>query len=156
MLIFNKYFNSYHFLFNNLLLYKFFSKFIYSKFLIVNKIYRYRRKHLLIVDNYFEFILVKLKKKYKKLGFSSKLKKAFFFKADFFIYRHSKLKIYNFNSSIFKSYIKKNIYLNLKLLKNSLNKIQSLFIFRSIRGGFIGFTNKITGFLPLKFFILNL
>ena len=81
-------------------------------------------------------------------------KTGFFLKADLFIYRHSKLKLYNFKSIRFKSYLKKNIYLDIKYIKNSLNNLGILFIFRSVRGGFLGFSNKIVGFLTLKHFIL--
>jgi len=41
------------------------------------------------------------------------------------------------------------------MLKNSLGKKQLFFIFKSIRGGFIGFSNKLCGFLPLNFFNIN-
>lgn len=152
----NKFFDSFHYIFNNFLLHKFFSRIVYPKFLIL-KIFpqTQRKKHLFLVENYYESFVVYLKKKYKKLGFTSKFKPAFFYKAEVFIFKHSNLKYYNFVGLTLKTYIKKNIYLHLNLLKNSINKIQILFIYKSIRGGFLGFSNKISGFLPLKFFTIG-
>ena len=149
----NKLYISSHYLyFNNLMFPKNFSKHLYQKFLIYNKFKNMRKKKIFIFDNYFEFFFFRLKKKYiKKLSYYSKFKSAFFFKAELFIYKHSKLKIYNFMNIKFKRYIKKNIYFNLKFLKNSLFKHGLLFIHKAVRGGFIGFFNNFCGFIPLKF-----
>lgn len=146
------YFSNYD-IFNNLVINKFFSKFIYTKFLIKKKCTRKRKIYYLSLDNFFDNFFFCLRKKYKKLNVNFRLKTGFFFKSDLFIYKHSKLKYYNFQSIKYKSYLKKNIYFCLKYLKNSIFNLGLLFIYKSVRGGFLGFSNKIVGFLTLKYFI---
>ncbi len=83
LLIVKNYFINYHFFLKNLILYKFFSKFIYVKFLVIKKCWRLRNKNFLFIDNFFEIAYSKLKKKYKKLGLSSKIRTGFFLKQSF-------------------------------------------------------------------------
>lgn len=149
-----QYFISNYFFFSNFFLQKFFSKFIFMKFLIIKKCLQRRRRKFIIIDNFFDCFIFCLKTKYKKLGLSSRLKTAFFFKTEFFIYKYSKLSNYSFTATILKTYIKKPIYLNLNKLKNSILSLGLLFIYKNIRGGFYGFTNKITGFLPTQYLLL--
>lgn len=148
------YFISNHFFFSNFFLQKFFSKFIFMKFLIVKRFLKRRHKKFIIIDNFFDCFIFCLKIKYKKLGLSHRLKTAFFFKTEFYIYKSSKLKDYSFTGTMLKTYIKKPIYLNLNNLKNSILRLGLLFIYKSVRGGFYGFTNKITGFLPTQYLVL--
>lgn len=145
----------YHFLYG-IFLYKFFSKFVYSKSLLLNKYRNMSKKRLFIVDTFFNFYLFKLKRKYRKLCFFSRCKLGFFLKLDLFIYKHSKLKIYYFTSFKLKKNLRKNIYLDLKNLKNSLYSKNLIFIYKNCRGGFLGFCNKVIGFVPKKIFEKNL
>lgn len=149
-----QYFINNYFFFNNFFLQKFFSKFIFMKFLILKKCLQRRRNKFIIIDNFFDCFIFCLKIKYKKLGLSYRLKTAFFFKTEFFIYKSSKLSQYSFTATMLKTYIKKPIYLNLNNLKNSILHFGLLFVYKSTRGGFYGFTNKITGFLPTQYLIL--
>lgn len=146
----NFFFISYHYFINNLLLYKFFVKFVALKFLILKKYWHTRSLYFCLIDNFLEKLKVSLKKRYKTLGFSSKIKTAYFFKSELFIYKHSKLKIYNFCSIFFKNYIKKNIYLKIRKLKELIYKSEILFVYKIRRGGFLAFSRLVRGILSIK------
>lgn len=141
-------------IFNGFIINKFFSKYVYTKFLIKKKCLKKKKINYISIDNFFDNFFFCLKKKYKKISLKVRLKTGFFLKSELFIYKHSKLKFYNFSGIKFKSYKKKNIYLNLNVLNNSFSNFGLLFVYKSVRGGFLGFSNKIVGFLTLKHFIL--
>ncbi len=147
--------------FNNFLLYKFFCKYIYIKALVAFRINNFFNKLNFIFDDFFNFFNFYFKKKkknrYKKLNFFKKIKDGAFIKCHFFLYKHPHLVTYRLDTLFFKTYIKKNIYLSLHLLKNNFN-VNTLFIYKNIRGGFLCFSNKICGFIPKKylFFFKNL
>lgn len=145
------YFINSYFFFRTFFLQKFFAKFVFMKFLIVKKALRQRKRQFLIIDNFFDFFIFSLKIKYKKLGFSARLKTAFFLKIEFFLYKNSKLNLHTFTYGILKTYIKKPIYFSLKNLKNSIFHLGLLFVYKSTRGGFLGFSNKISGFIPITY-----
>lgn len=150
---FNFYISKFIF-FNNLLLYKFFCKYVYLKVLLIGRVFNFFKKKNYIFEDFFNFFniyfLKKKKKKYKKLGFFKKIKDASFLKCNFFIYKHSKLQIYKLETLSFKTYIKKNFYFSLKLLKTVASS-NLLFIYKNVRGGFLCFSNKICGFISLKY-----
>lgn len=135
--------------FTDALLKKQFVKYVYTKFLIY-KLANFSKKKILLLDNYLSEFNIKIKKKIYRLNFLSKLKSGNFLKSDLFIYKHSRLKFYFFISLGFKTYIKKNIHSNLNTLKKNLLKSTLIFLFKSIRGGFLGFSNKIVGYLSKR------
>lgn len=128
------------------LLKKQFAKYIYTKFLVYKTV-TFTKKKIILLDNYLNEFNIKIKKKFKRLNFLSRLQSGNFFKGDLFVYKHSKLSFYFFITLGFKTYLKKNIYLNLNNLKSLLKKSNIVFIYKSIRGGFLGFSNKICGYL---------
>lgn len=134
-------------IYDNLLLKKLFVKFIYTKFLIYTVINRTKKKKIFLLENYLEKFSLKLKKKFRRLNFFFKLKSGNFLKGHLFILKHSKLKFYSFVSLRLKMYLKKKIYIALKNIKYFLKQSNLIFIYKSVRGGFLGFTNKISGYL---------
>jgi hypothetical protein len=128
------------------------TKYVYTK-LLIYKTVTFSKKKIFLVDNFLNEFNIKIKKNFRRLNFLTKLKSGDFFKGNLFIYKHSKLSFYYFISLGFKTYIKKNIYLNLNSLKCLLKKSNFIFIFKSIRGGFLGFSNKICGYISKNILI---
>lgn len=149
MLLKKKIFISINHTFTDLILKKQFTKYVYTKFLIYKTV-SFSKKKIILLDNYLTEFNIKIKKKYRRLNFLLNLKSGNFLKSDLFIYNHSRLKFYFFISLGFKTYIKKNIYLTLNRFKNLLLKSNLIFLFKSIRGGFLGFSNKIVGYLSKR------
>ena len=129
------------------------SKYLYTKFLILTDSLNLKYTSPFFLDNYFSEFTFNVKKKKNRLGFLFKRKLGSFLKADLFIYRHSKLKFIYFFSLRFKIYVKKKIFFNLHQLKYSLENLQLVYIYRSVRGGFFGFSNNIVGFLSKKTYV---
>lgn len=132
---------------NDLLLKKTFVIFIYTKFLIFKIIKFSKKKKIILIENYLNEFSIKLKKKFKRLNFFFKLTCGKFLNGNLFVYKHSKLKFYSFISLRLKMYLKKNIYIALKNLKFFFKKSNTIFIYKSVRGGFLGFSNSISGYL---------
>lgn len=139
--------------FKKLLIQKIFTKYVYTKFLILAVFNISKYKSVLVLDNNFIELSFKLKKKFKRLKFLFRLKTGKFLKSNFFIYRHSKLPSIYFLSIHFNIYIKKKIYFSLNKLKSLLQQLNLVFIYKSIRGGFLGFSNNILGFFSKKYFL---
>jgi hypothetical protein len=135
--------------FTDFLLKKQFAKYVYTKFLICKTV-SFAKKKIILLDNYLSEFNIKIKKKFRRLNFLFNLKSGNFLKSDLFIYKHSRLNFYFFISLGFKTYIKKNIYGNINNFKNLLLKSNLIFLFKSIRGGFLGFSNKIVGYLSKR------
>jgi hypothetical protein len=133
--------------YNDFLLKKIFVKFIYTKFLIYKIIKISKKKKIIFIENYLQEFSIKLKKKFRRLGFFFKLTCGNFLKGDLFVYKHSKLKFYSFISLRLKIYLKKNIYIALKKFKYIFTKSNTIFVYKSVRGGFLGFSNGISGYL---------
>lgn len=149
MLLKKKFFISTNKSFTDFILKKQFAKYVYTKFLIYKTV-SFSKKKIILLDNYLSEFNIKIKKKFRRLNFLLNLKSGNFLKSDLFIYKHSRLKFYFFISLGFKTYIKKNIYKNLNNFKNLLVKSNLIFLFKSIRGGFLGFSNKIIGYLSKR------
>jgi hypothetical protein len=139
--------------FKKFLIQKLFTKYIYTKFLILAVFNISKYKSVLILDNHFVELSFKLKKKFKRLKFLFQVKTGKFLKSNFFIYRHSKLPSIYFFSIRFNTYIKKKIYFSLNKLKFLLQQLNLVFIYKNIRGGFLGFSNNILGFFSKKYFL---
>lgn len=78
-------------LFDKNIVQKSFSKYIYTKFLILAFFQISKYKSTLYLDSYYlEFSFV-VKKKIKRLNYLSKIKTGKFLKCNIFIYQHSKL-----------------------------------------------------------------
>jgi len=138
--------------FNKILIKKIFSKYIYAKLLIINIYNNLKYKSIFDLDNYFIEFSIKLKKKSKRLNFFFSLKTGKFLKCNIFMYTHSKLKFIYFLGTQFNTYIKKKIYFSLNNLKNTLKQLNIIFIYKNVRGGFLGFSNTILGFFSKKYF----
>lgn len=136
--------------YENLLIKKILVKFVYTKFLIYKVINVTKKHKIIFLENYLEEFSLNLKKKFRRLNFFFKLKSGNFFKGHLFSLKHSKLKYYSFISVRLKTYLKKNFYLTLKKLKYFFRQSNLIFIYKSIRGGFLGFTNNISGYLSKK------
>lgn len=140
-------------LFDKNIVQKSFSKYIYTKFLILAFFQISKSKSTLYLDSYYlEFSFV-VKKKIKRLNYLSKIKTGKFLKCNIFIYQHSKLTSIFFFSIRFNTYIKKKIYFSLNKLKFILQQLKLVFIYKNIRGGFLGFSNNILGFFSKKYFL---
>lgn len=126
------------------------SKYLYTKFLIISNEIDLTHTLPFFLDNYSSEFFFNVKKKKKRLGFLFKRKFGGFLKADIFIYRHSKLNLIYFFSLRFKIYIKKKLFFSLNTLKHSIDHLQLVYIYKTIRGGFLGFSNNIFGFLSKK------
>lgn len=133
--------------YEGLLLKKIFVKFIYTKFLIYTVLNIAKKKKIFFLDNYLEEFSIKLKKKFRRLNFFFNLKSGNFLKGQLFVFKHSKLKFYSFISLRLKFHLKKKIYFALKSLKYFFRQSNLILIYKSVRGGFLGFTNKVSGFL---------
>ena len=151
-MLFNFYLNT-NLSLKNILIQKLFTKYVYTKFLILTVFKISKKKFTLILDNYFLEFSFKLKKKFKRLKYLVKTKIGKFLKCNLFLYRHSKLLSIYFLSVRFNIYLKKNIYVSINKLKNLLQRLQLVFIFKSTRGGFLGFSNNILGFFSRNYFI---
>lgn len=136
----------------SLLIQKLFTKYVYTKFLILTVFKISKKKYTLILDNYFLEFSFKLKKKFKRLKYLFKVKMGKFLKCNLFLYKHSKLLSIYFLSIRFNIYLKKHIYISLNKLKNFLQNLHLVFIFKNTRGGFLGFSNNILGFFSKKYF----
>ncbi len=139
--------------FKKILLQKIFTKYVYTKFLILATFNISKFKKTLILDNFFLEFTYKLKKKFKRIKFLSKKKMGSYVKGNFFLYKHSKLTSIFFFSIRFNTYIKKKIYFSLNNLKFLLKNLNLVFIYKNIRGGFLGFSNNILGFFSKKYFL---
>jgi hypothetical protein len=145
--------------FKKILIQKLFAKYIYTKFLILASFKNSKRKSIFFLDNYFMEFSFKLKKKFKRLKYLFKINTGKFLKSNLFLYRYSKLTSIFFFSIRFHSYIKKSLYFSILKLKYLLQNLNLVFFYKSIRGGFLGFSNNILGFFSkknffyLKFFI---
>lgn len=73
-----------------------------------------------------------------------------FLKRDLFIYKNSKLGGCFHYSLKKRYYIKKNIYTNLRKALFFFKAPKLIFLYKSVRGGFLGFTGNFSGFLSLK------
>ena len=140
-------------LFDKNIVQKSFSKYIYTKFLILAFFQISKHKSTLYLDNhYLEFSFV-VKKKFKRLNYLFKIKTGKFLKCNIFIYQHSKLTSIFFLSIRFNIYIKKKIYFSLNKLKFILKQLKLVFIYKNARGGFLGFSSNILGFFSKKYFL---
>jgi len=137
----------------NILIQKLFTKYVYTKFLILSAFKISNKKFTFILDNYFLEFSFKLKKKFKRLKYLFKIKTGKFLKCNLFLYKHSKLLSIYFLSIRFNIYLKKHIYFSLNKLKKNLQSLHLVFIFKSTRGGFLGFSNNILGFFSKSYFI---
>lgn len=146
MIVKKKKFLQSQFLSTEFLINKFFVKYIYTKFFCIATI-PLKKKRLIVVDNYLNEFTLKIKKKFKRLQHFFKLKLGSSFKSDLFAFKHSKLKIFMFISVKFKSYLKKNLTNCLNSLKTLNQPLNTLFLYKSIRGGFLGFSNKLCGYI---------
>jgi hypothetical protein len=147
MLLYRKFFiHKKELIFLEFLLKKQFTKYFYTK-LFIYKTINFSNYKILLVDNYLNEFTLKIKKKFRRLNFLIKKKSGSFLKGDLFIYKHSKLNFYYFISLGFKTYIKKKIYFTLNSLKFLIKNFNIVFIYKIIRGGFIGFSNKILGYI---------
>jgi hypothetical protein len=135
--------------FTDFLLKKQFVKYVYTKFLIYKTVH-FSKKKIILLDNYLTEFNIKIKKRFRRLKMLFDLKAGNFLKSDLFIYKHSRLSFYFFISLGFKTYIKKNIYINLITVKKLILKSNIIFLFKSIRGGFLGFSNKFIGYLSKR------
>ncbi len=138
--------------FNKILIQKIFSKYVYTKLLIISISNNLKYKSIIDLDNYFIEFSIKLKIKFKRLNFIFNLKLGKFLKYSIFMYKHSKLTSIFFVGARFNTYIKKNIYFALNNLKNTLDNLNLVFIYKNVRGGFLGFSNFILGFFSKKYF----
>jgi hypothetical protein len=150
-MLFNFYLNK-NISFNKILVQKIFSKYIYTKFLILFIFKTSKYKSVLAVDNYFLEFSVLLKKKLKRLKYIYKLSLGKFLTCNIFLYKYSKLTSIFFLGVRFNIYIKKKIYFSLHTLKYILEQLNLVFIYKNIRGGFLGFSNNILGFFSKKYF----
>lgn len=132
---------------------KIFTKYVYTKFLVLAVFKISKKKSILFLDNYFLEFSFKLKKKFKRLKYLFKIQTGKYLKCNFFIYKHSKLLSIYFISVRFNVYLKKKIYFSLNKLKFILQQLNLVFIFKNIRGGFLGFSNNILGFFSKIHFI---
>lgn len=150
-MLFNFYLNK-NISFNKILVQKIFSKYVYTKFLIffIFKFSKY--KTILGIDNYFLEFSISLKKKLKRLKYIFNLSKGKFLSCNIFLYKHSKISSIFFFGVRFNIYIKKKIYFSLYTLKYLLQNLNLVFIYKNIRGGFLGFSNNIIGFFSKKYF----
>lgn len=139
--------------FNKMIIQKIFTKYVYTKFLILAVFKISKKKSTLILDNYFLEFSFKLKKKFKRLKYLFKIKTGKYLKSNLFIYRHSKLITIYFLSVRFNIYLKKKIYFSLNKLKFIIQQLNLVFIYKSTRGGFLGFSNNILGFFSKKYFL---
>lgn len=137
----------------NILIQKLFTKYVYTKFLILTVFKISNKKLTIFLDNYFLEFSFKLKKKFKRLKYLFKIKSGKFLKCNLFLYKHSKLLSIYFLSVRFNIYLKKHIYFSLNKLKFFLQHLHLVFIFKNIRGGFLGFSNNILGFFSKNYFI---
>lgn len=138
----------------HLLIKKSLVKVLYTKFLLFNVVKASKKKKIFFLDNYLEEFNLILKKKFRRLNFFFKLKSGNFLKGHLFTLKHAKLKFYSFISVRLKKHLKKKIDIALKSLKYFFRQSNLIFIYKSIRGGFLGFTNKISGYLS-KQHLLN-
>ncbi len=139
--------------FKKILIQKIFTKYVYTKFLILATFKISKSKIILILDNFFLEFSYKLKKKFKRMKFLSKIKMGSYFKGNFFLYRHSKLTSIFFLSTRFNTYLKKKIYFSLNNFKCLLKSLNLVFVYKNTRGGFLGFSNNILGFFSKKYFL---
>ena len=139
--------------FKKILIQKIFTNYVYTKFLILATFNISKFKTTLILDNFFIEFSYKLKKKFKRVKFLSKIKMGIYLKGNFFLYRHSKLTSIFFLSIRFHAYLKKKIYFSLNNLKFLLKNLNFVFIYKNIRGGFLGFSNNIVGFFSKKYLL---
>lgn len=139
--------------FKKIIIQKIFTKYVYTKFLIISVLKISKKKSTLILDNYFIELTFKLKKKFKRLKYLFKLKTGKYLKCNLFIYKLSKLITIYFLSARFNIYLKKKIYFSLNKLKFIIQQLNLVFIYKSTRGGFLGFSNNILGFFSKKYFL---
>lgn len=138
---------------NKVLIQKIFTKYLYTKFLIIANFNILKYKSVLILDNYFIEFSFKQKKKIKRLNFLCQLKTGKFFKGNLFLYRHSKLPLIYFFSISFYTYIKKKIFFSFYKLQYLVQELCLVFIYKNVRGGFLGFSNNVLGFFSKKYFL---
>jgi hypothetical protein len=139
--------------FKKVIIQKIFTKYVYSKFLILSTFNVSKNKITIYLDNFFIEFSYKLKKKFKRLNFLYNLRIGKYLKGNFFIYRHSKLTSIYFYSIRFNVYIKKKIYFSLNNLKYILKNLNLVFIYKNVRGGFLGFSSNILGFFSKSHFL---
>lgn len=131
---------------DEVLLKKIFVKYLYTQFLIYH-ISTFKKKKLLLLDNYLTFFNIKVKKKYKYLKRFRSLKVGIFFRGNLFVFKHSKLKFHFFISVRAKKCLKRTLYFTLNTLSAVLKKFNTLFLYRNVRGGFLAISNKVVGYI---------
>jgi hypothetical protein len=153
MLVQKKIYNThYNNIFSNNILKKILVKHVYTKFLIYKTIILSKQK-IFLLDNFLNNFIFKIRKKYKKIKKKNKFKVGSFIKCNLFIYKHSLLSFYFFKSVKLKTNFKYPIYFSLRSLKTLSTQNQFIYIFKIIRGGFLGFSNKICAFFSKNFLI---
>lgn len=141
----NKFFFS-KFSLSQVILGKCLSRNLYPKYFIRNVITLETRKKVLLVDNYF-LSFSTISNTYKNLFSSSLLKIGYSLVNDLIIYKSSKLRFFFFGLGT--KVKKKNITSSFsERLKVWFNINENFFLYKVTRGGYLGFSKSIFGFVP--------
>jgi hypothetical protein len=131
---------------SQIILSKCLSRNLYPKYFVRNVITLETRKKILLVDNYFLSFLT-ISDIYKNLFSSSLLKVGCSLVTDLIIYKSSKLRFFFFglgtnvkNKNIASSFSER--------LKVWFNFNENFFLYKVTRGGYLGFSKSIFGFVP--------
>lgn len=128
-----------------------FTKYLYTKFLITY-IGVDEGVPLIYLDNFLARYVFNIDKSFTRLKFYAGLQSGKFLKAEVFLFKSlytDKHLLFSFN---FQAYIKKNIKKILNSLSITLFAANLVFFYKSIPGGFLGFSNKICGYISKKKF----